>query len=288
MNAAQVNSGPVTTYTYDPSGVPTLSGNANNWPFLFEGAEHEITDPASLYYDGSGNFYDPQIQRELAQLDATGLSQPNLGSVGGTAGANGGSGSARRGTGSVSGPRAANSAYRSAQEGDEGEGEGGCDGCYSPSGGDLLIQILDWLGQLLNDIFGDLFSGGSSPPVLRQLLHQRHPLYVQILGIQPGLVPTEASTGGGLLAKDDSSQTVSTPLLVLGQALELGASVEVAGGGPEDPVADVVAASIIVTGAVVATYEAYQAYAKGGKQNISDSGLAGLSDEEVMTRARSP
>ena len=188
VNAAQINSGPVTTYAYDPSGNFSVSGSANIWPFLFEGGEHEVTDPASLYYDGSGNFYDPQIQRELAQLDATGLSQPNLGSVGGTAGANGGGGSARHGTGSVSGPRAAHAAsYRSAQEGDEGEG--GCDGCYNPSGGDLLIQILDWLGQLLNDIFG---GGGSSLPTPRQLLYQRHPLYPVILGVSEDLIPTEA------------------------------------------------------------------------------------------------
>ncbi|HYB90811.1 MAG TPA: hypothetical protein VEC38_07185 [Candidatus Binataceae bacterium] len=187
VNAAQINPGPVTTYTYDPSGNFSLNGSANIWPFLFEGGEHEVTDPASAYYDGSGNFYDPQIQRELAQLDATGLSQPSLGSVGGTAGANGGGGSARRGTGSVSGPRAANSAYRSA-EADDCD----CSVSYNPSGessGNPIVAFFQWLGDLL----GDLFGGGGSPQVVRQLMYKSHPLYVQILGIQPGLVPPEGS-----------------------------------------------------------------------------------------------
>ena len=44
--------------------------------------------------------------------------------------------------------------------------------------------------------FDDLFDGGSdSPPIPRQLRHGRHPLYPVILGVQDGLIPTEASAG---------------------------------------------------------------------------------------------
>jgi hypothetical protein len=55
VNAAQVDSGPVTTYTYDPSGNPTVSGTANDWPFQYQGMEKEFTDPAPYYYSGSGS-----------------------------------------------------------------------------------------------------------------------------------------------------------------------------------------------------------------------------------------
>lgn len=37
VNAAQVDSGPTTTYTYNPSGTPTVSGASNFWPFQYDG-----------------------------------------------------------------------------------------------------------------------------------------------------------------------------------------------------------------------------------------------------------
>jgi hypothetical protein len=46
VNAASPQSGLVTTYTYDPSGNPTVSGSANEWPFQYQGLEREFTDPA--------------------------------------------------------------------------------------------------------------------------------------------------------------------------------------------------------------------------------------------------
>ena len=60
MNAAQVDSGPVTTYTYDPSGNPTASGTANDWPFQYQGMEKEFTDPSTVLLHGLGQFYSPQ------------------------------------------------------------------------------------------------------------------------------------------------------------------------------------------------------------------------------------
>jgi hypothetical protein len=37
---------PATFFSYDPSGVATVSGAANSFPFLYQGLEHEVTDPA--------------------------------------------------------------------------------------------------------------------------------------------------------------------------------------------------------------------------------------------------
>ncbi len=52
VNAANVNAPPATTYTYDPSGTPTVSGTANDWPFQYQGMEKEFTDPGPYYYTG--------------------------------------------------------------------------------------------------------------------------------------------------------------------------------------------------------------------------------------------
>jgi hypothetical protein len=41
VNAASTQSAPATTYTYDPAGTPTMSGTANDWPFLYQGGEKE-------------------------------------------------------------------------------------------------------------------------------------------------------------------------------------------------------------------------------------------------------
>ncbi|MFZ0660979.1 MAG: hypothetical protein WAM05_19830 [Candidatus Binataceae bacterium] len=46
---------------------------------------------------------------------------------------------------------------------------------------DLLVNLLE-----------DLFSGAENPPIPRQLMHRRHPLYGNVLGIDAGLIPTEA------------------------------------------------------------------------------------------------
>ena len=56
VNAASTGSPPATTYTYDPSGNPTVSGTANDWPFQYQGMEKEFTDPGPYYYTGGGQF----------------------------------------------------------------------------------------------------------------------------------------------------------------------------------------------------------------------------------------
>jgi hypothetical protein len=54
-------------------GVPRLTGAGSSWPFLYQGMEHEITDPAPLYFDQSANVYNPMLQRELSQLGQQGI-----------------------------------------------------------------------------------------------------------------------------------------------------------------------------------------------------------------------
>ncbi|HVA67208.1 MAG TPA: hypothetical protein VNK24_09850, partial [Elusimicrobiota bacterium] len=40
-----------------------MSGQANSYPFLYQGMEHEFTEPNQFYYGGDGQFYSAQIQR---------------------------------------------------------------------------------------------------------------------------------------------------------------------------------------------------------------------------------
>ena len=49
--------------------------------------------------------------------------------------------------------------------------------------------------DFLVNFFEDLFSGPNSPPIPRKLMHKRHPLYGDILGIDSGTIPTEGSQG---------------------------------------------------------------------------------------------
>jgi hypothetical protein len=73
LRAAQTGSPPATTYTYDPYGNPAVSGASSTFAFLYQGGEHEITDPQTLYYAGAGNFYNPLIQRSLSEIGEQGL-----------------------------------------------------------------------------------------------------------------------------------------------------------------------------------------------------------------------
>ena len=89
VNEANVDAGPVTTYTYDPSGTPSATGTANDWPFQFKGMEKEFTDPGTYYYTGDGQFYSPQFVRSLSETGQTSSSGPGGGS-GGAVGGGGG------------------------------------------------------------------------------------------------------------------------------------------------------------------------------------------------------
>jgi hypothetical protein len=186
VNAANVDSGPVTTYTYDPSGTPTVSGTTNDWPFQYQGMEKEVTDPGTYYYTGSGQFYSPQLVRSLSEAGQTGSS----------------------GTG---GPSARQVPYGPGSQGNGSFGHWyvGQLGPNSELGDipDIPVPAAEglyyWIpaGEIAQDIeelvsfFEWLFGGSSAPPTPRQLFHGRHPLYPVILGVQDGLIPTEVSDG---------------------------------------------------------------------------------------------
>jgi hypothetical protein len=59
---------------------------SNSFPFLYEGLEHEVTDPGRLYFEPSGDVYNPQIQRELSQVGQQGIGGAPTDGSGGTAG----------------------------------------------------------------------------------------------------------------------------------------------------------------------------------------------------------
>jgi hypothetical protein len=182
VNAANVDAGPVTNYTYDPSGNPTASGTANDWPFQYQGMEKEFTDPAPYYYNGNGQFYSPQMVRSLSEAGQT--------SAGGTGGGPAGNAVAR--------PAGSQPSFNTKNV-EVGASIGAVLGLisigeYGPIGiipGAILgAEIGSWIS-----FFEDIFGGSSNPPPPRQLLHGRHPLYPNILGVQDGLIPDEKSAG---------------------------------------------------------------------------------------------
>jgi hypothetical protein len=75
-----------------------VSGVANSFPFLYQGLEHEVSDPGQLYFEPSGNVYNPQLQRELSLIGPQGILGPPSGF------GNGGFGSSRGHGSSAGGP----------------------------------------------------------------------------------------------------------------------------------------------------------------------------------------
>ena len=207
----------MTTYTYDPSGNPTVSGTANDWPFQYQGMEKEFTDPAPYYYSGSGQFYSPQLVRSLSETGQT-SSSPGGGPSGNAIGGPSGSGG---------GPDVA---------GNAGVGSGAGGGAFlltlgliwgsdASTGGlvtvaAIVATVVDALVQGFLDIFG---GGSDNPPIPRQLLHGRHPLYPVMLGVSDGLIPDETCEA---LPPETSSSPLNPPPL---QAI-----VDNTAGGPGD------------------------------------------------------
>ena len=194
VNAASPQSGMATTYTYDPSGTSSASGTANEWPFQYLGREKQFTDPAPYYYSGSGQFYSPQFARSLTEAGET--------SAGGTGGgfSPAGNAIARPSSVSVSGfdPTNLHNDERSAESVGGGAAAGALAGALigtegGPFGALAGAAIGASIGAAVS-FFEALFGGGSNtPPTPRQLLHGRHPLYLEILGIQNGLIPDAVS-----------------------------------------------------------------------------------------------
>jgi len=38
-----------------------MTGTSSNYPFLYQGREHEFLEPNQFYYGGDGQFYSAQI-----------------------------------------------------------------------------------------------------------------------------------------------------------------------------------------------------------------------------------
>ena len=189
VNAASTGSQPSTSYTYDPFGNPTLGGTANNWPFLYQGAEKEFTDPGTYYYTGGGQFYSPQLVRSPSETSQT-SSQGTGGGPSGNAIA-GPSGS----SGGLSPQSVANDYKQAVQVGtDVFEGASALGLTFGETPLALSLAIIAEDVDFLVNFFEDIFGGGGSPPTLRQLLHARHQLYPVILGVSDGLIPTEGTS----------------------------------------------------------------------------------------------
>jgi len=161
-----------------------LSGQANSYPFLYQGMEQEFTDPATLYYSGDGEFYSAQISRGLSLVGALGS-----GGAGGAAPRRAHHGHHHGGGGrgaAISGHTDAASMADVAVEGGGGysSGEGG----GTPSS---LPAILEDIYNFFNGLFG---GGGSSLPpnyfVFQARLERagRHPQYPKIDGVAIDIV----------------------------------------------------------------------------------------------------
>ena len=197
VNAASTQSPPATTYTYDPSGNPTLSGTPNSWPFLFKGLEKEFTDPGPFYYSGAGQFYSPQLVRSLSQVGQTSSSGPGGGgfspagmAISRPSGSGGGLSPQSVGNDSQQALQVGTDIYQSFNALKPFLGKEASDALAAYV---LPLAIIGGAVDFLVNFFEDIFGGGDNPPLPRQLHHGRHPLYPVILGIQNGLIPNEAS-----------------------------------------------------------------------------------------------
>ncbi len=74
----------------------------------------------------------------------------------------------------------------------------------------IPLALIGGAVDFLVNFFVDLFGGGSTPEIPRQLRHKRHPLYDKILGFPDGEIPTEASAGPTVCSDPGVS---STPVL---------------------------------------------------------------------------
>jgi hypothetical protein len=175
--------------------------------------EKEFTDPSTYYYSGGEQFYSPQLSRSLSEVGETSSSQgacPSGNAIGARSGSSGFG---------ISFPSSVGAEPETSSEGQTGGTAISVTGATAlgatigavvgaavgnPLAGAFIGAAVGAIaGDIVNFLFGDLFGGGS-PPIPRQLRHQRHPLYPAIRGVPDGLIPDEASaaqnlsTDGGL------------------------------------------------------------------------------------------
>jgi hypothetical protein len=150
--------------------------------------EHEPTDPANLYFNSSSNVYNPQMQNMLSQVGAQGLGGPSIAAPDGPG---------------VAGPSGQGGGPSWQKTGNDlqqawGVSEGYPSATYSDGEGASVALPLGAVAfgiDFLVNFFEDLFSGPNSPPIPRKLMHKRHPLYGEILGIDTGIIATVGSDG---------------------------------------------------------------------------------------------
>jgi YD repeat-containing protein len=174
-------------YRYDPSGVTNSITGEFAYPFQYQGLEHENTDPAHLYFEPSGNVYDPQIQRELSQVGQEPLFGPpdggaGLGGVSVEPSSSGANPGASAGT-----PPSLSTTMKDL------ETVADAFSLFSQGGPESPISIDPFsLYSLLSNLFNG-GGGGSQSSFVRQLQYRRHPLYVKILGVPVEIIITVAS-----------------------------------------------------------------------------------------------
>jgi hypothetical protein len=170
--------------------VPRLTGAGSSWPFLYQGMEHEITDPAPLYFDHGANVYNPMLQRELSQLGPQGSAGPPTAGAaeGGMGKGFGGFGPSQcfGNPGGLSGGRIASNLLTVAHApflfGQGGIGVGEAGPLPIPGVG-AADEVFSWLDGL--------FNAADSPEIPREKQHRRHPVYRDILGVSEGLTPSQ-------------------------------------------------------------------------------------------------
>jgi hypothetical protein len=251
VNTAQPNQAPTITFTYDIFGNPTVNG-ATAWPFQYQGMEHEVTDPASLYFNNSGDVYNPQIQRTLSQLGQQSIDAAS------------GSGFGQ--------PQSSGGQQGNTLGQDFGDLAIVATAFISVPMGEFGTVFSVGLGASLSNFF-DLFGGSDDTEIPRQLQHKRHPIY-EYLGFSRGLISTQRSNLGRVpLRKASTWGLPSATTVGFAGVMEAAGAAEVVGGGPEDPAADIVAGGILLAGGVAALK------ASLSKSGNGDGGDEGGDDE---------
>jgi hypothetical protein len=174
-------------------GVPRLTGAGSSWPFLYQGMEHEITDPAPLYFERGANVYNPMLQRELSQLGQQGIAGPPTAGAGDGDMGNGfggfGPSQGFGNPGGLSGGRIASNLLTVAHA-PFLFGQGGI-GVGEP--GPLPIPGLGGARDLISFVTSLFDDGGDGAETPRQARHSKHPAYGRVIGVSSGLIVTQES-----------------------------------------------------------------------------------------------
>jgi len=290
VNLANPAQPPATTYSYDPFGMQQVNnGGIWDYPFKYQGAESEPVDWG--LYASPGGLYDPYLQQNLGTCPI-GLGAPQgLGGSGGGGGGGGQSAGQMANEASKAAAGAAGAAYAAANGAVTitALSDGGYAAFVDPTGVSEAIVGLAILGYELSN----LLSGGS-PSIPRQLMHRKHAIY-GVLGISADLTVTMDSTGGAALGASGIPGATSgfaladVAAMVMDAALYIGDAAVAAVLAPEVAGAALVTVSAVAVG--VASYEAYQYFAKGERnweKGRSDDPMSDLSIDDLDKILKDP